>query len=83
MDTANYQLVQGLVSEEIGRIVEEASRERRILKAGPHAFSLQQVYPNCGLSAAELVNEIAASAACAGVPVELSRAEAPAIEQLT
>ena len=75
MYTPAVRLVQGLLFEEVERIVADASGDGRIVKAGRHASILLRAYPNCGLSAADVVNEIGAVAACAGVPVELSRPE--------
>lgn len=73
MRNPDHRLVQILVSEEIERIVAEASHERRLLlRAGEHAFRLSQAYPNSGLSGRQLVDGIIAVAAAAGVPVEIS-----------
>ena len=69
------QIVQSLLVEEIRRIVADAITERRIVKTGRHAPDLLRAYPNCGLDSDQVVNEIGAAAACAGVPVELSRPE--------
>jgi len=74
----NQHLVQRLLIEEIERAVCEARKDRRIIHAGRYAPSLMLTYPNCGMTASEVVNEIGAVAACAGVPVELSRPEVPA-----
>ena len=68
-------LVQRLLVEEIERVVVEARKDRRIINAGRYAPSLLRVYPNCGMTAGQIINEIGAVAACAGVPVELSRPE--------
>ena len=67
------QLIHRLLVEEIERIVAEARIDRRVVKAGRHAPDLLRAYAACGLSADQMVNEIGAVAACAGVPVELSR----------
>jgi hypothetical protein len=75
MQNITYQLVQSLVSEEIERLVMEARGEGRILHAGRNASRLLRTYPYCGMTPDVLVNQIGASAAKAGVPVELSRAE--------
>ena len=73
MQNPDRRLVQILVSEEIERIVAEASQERRLLlRAGEHAFRLAKAYPNSGMSARQLVDGIVAVAAAAGVPVEIS-----------
>ena len=69
------QILQTLVVEEIRRIVADAIRQGRIVKTGRHAPELLRAYPNCGLTVDQIVNELGAAAACAGVPVELSRHE--------
>src|SRR5215210_1023817 len=69
------QLVRKLLVEEIERIVADAGAQRRIVKAGRHAPYLLRAYPSCGLTADQVVTEIGAAAACAGVPVELARPE--------
>lgn len=69
------QLVRSLVVEEIRRIVADAITDRRIVKTDRHVSDLLRAYPNCGLTIDEVVTEIGAAAACAGVPVELSRPE--------
>ena len=69
------QLIQQLLVEEIRRIVADAIPNSRIVRAGRHAPDLLRAYPNCGLTIDDVVTEIGAAAACAGVPVELSRPE--------
>ena len=73
MRNPDHRLVQILVSEEIERIVAEASHEkRRLLRAGEHAFRLAKAYPNSGMNGRQLVDRIVAVAAAAGIPVEIS-----------
>ncbi len=74
MPNPDHRLVRILVSEEIERIVAEASHERRVLlRAGEHAFRLSKAYPNSGLTGRQLVDGIVKVAAAAGVPVEITR----------
>ena len=73
MPNPDHRLVRILVSEEIERIVAEASHERRVLlRAGEHAFRLAKAYPNSGLTGRQLVDGIIKVAAAAGVPVEIT-----------
>ena len=57
----------------IEHIVSRAARGRGLLRAGEHAYRIIKAYPNCGMSGAEVVNEIIGMAATAGVAVEMSR----------
>ena len=69
------KIVQSRVVEEIRHIVANAIRDGRIVKTGRHAPDVLRAYPNCGLTVDEVINEIGAAAACAGVAVEFSRPE--------
>lgn len=68
-----------LLATEIHRIVSEAFRDGRIVNSGYQAMLLRTAFPRCELTPAELATEIAAVAACAGVPVQLSRVETGAV----
>ena len=70
----DHRIVQSLVREEIEHIVSRAARGRGFLRAGEHAYRIAKAYPNCGLTGEQVVNEIIATAATAGVAVEMSRA---------
>jgi hypothetical protein len=72
------QLVSIIVREEIERIVSEAVRTSSIVRAGEHAYRLARRFPSSGLNDAELVNEIVAAAATAGVAVEIYQPAAKA-----
>ena len=78
MTKPTFDLVHTRIGDEIERLVKEAFAEGRIVHAGRNAARILQAFPNCGFSIDVLVNEIGATAAGAGVPVELSRAEEPA-----
>ena len=66
-----HELLNILVSEEIEQIVSRAARGSGFIRAGEHAYRLSKAYPNCGMTGAELVNEITAAASRAGVAVEI------------
>ncbi len=67
----HHHLSNILVREEIERIVANAARRQGFLRAGEHAFRLSKQFPNSGVSGTQLVNEIVAEAARAGVAVEI------------
>jgi hypothetical protein len=73
MHHPDHRLVQILVREEIEHIVSRASQGAGFLRAGEHAYRIMKQYPNCGMTGAEVVNEIIAAAATSGVAVEMSR----------
>ncbi len=66
-----HELLSILVAEEIEEIVSRAARGSGFIRAGEQAYRLAKAYPNSGLTGAELVNEISAAAARAGVAVEI------------
>jgi hypothetical protein len=71
---ANVQIVKSLLQEEIERIIAEAKQANDVVRAGYHAGQLG-AYPQSGFSLGRITNEIAAMAAAAKVPVEISRPE--------
>jgi hypothetical protein len=71
----DYRLVQILITEEVERIIEEARAECRILRTGRLAGALARCFPNSGLTLRELVDQIAAAGASAGIPVEFDGSE--------
>ena len=77
MQELTFDLVHIRIREEIERVVHEALAAGRIVHAGRNATRLLRTYPDCGVGLDILMNEIGATAAGAGVPVELSRAEEP------
>lgn len=66
------RLTHSLLIAEIERIVADAARSGEIVRAGEHAAALLGAHPDCAMSGTELVDEIIAAAAGAGVPVEMS-----------
>ena len=74
MSVANLKLVQGLVFEEIRRLVAETIADSGCLDSGRSAMSLERAYPNCGMSPAQIAEEILRAAIPAGIAVEFSRA---------
>jgi late competence protein required for DNA uptake (superfamily II DNA/RNA helicase) len=74
MRSPNHQLVQGLVSEEIRRIVADAIQGRgTCLRAARCASLIARAFPNCGLTADQIANEIIEAAIHAGINVEISK----------
>lgn len=65
------ELINILVAEEIGRIIDQAARGHGFIRAGEYAYRLAKQYPDCGRTGSELVNDIATAAAHAGVAVEI------------
>ena len=78
MQHPDHRLVRIHVKEEIERIVQRASRGRGFLRAGEQAYRIMKAYPHCGMTGSEIVNAIIASAAAAGVAVEMNRLQADA-----
>ncbi len=78
MENLANRIVNTLVEQEIDRIVTRAAKGVGFLRAGEQAYLLSKAYPNCGLTGAELVNEISLAAARAGVAVEVHRPTAVA-----
>ena len=76
MSTANLTLVQGLVLEEIRRVVADFIPSRSCLNSGRHAAEIARAYPNSGMTAEDIAEEIITAAAHAMVPVEMNRPEA-------
>ena len=70
-------LAKLLVLEDIAHVVATAARGSGFMRAGEHAFRLARAYPDCGMTGAELVNEIVGAASAAGVAVEISKADGP------
>jgi len=64
------QVVQTLVSEEIGRIVADAVGDGMCISARASAARILRAYPNCGLTECEIVDEIVAAASATGVAIE-------------
>jgi hypothetical protein len=73
MQRLNHQLIKILMTEEIERIVSQAARGSGFIRAGELAYRLLKQFPNAGMTGEEVVNEIVAAAANAGVAVEISQ----------
>ena len=73
----DHRLVRALVREEIEHVVARAARGSGFLRAGEHAYRIMKAYPNCGMTGAEVVNEIVATSASAGVAVEIAKPHQP------
>jgi hypothetical protein len=73
MSIADLRLVQGLVFEEIRRIVAESIEAKSCLDTGRCARRIARAYPNCGFTPAQIADEIVRAAIPAGVAVEFSR----------
>lgn len=64
--------VRDLVQEEIRRLVADAIAHGDIVNTGLLAAQIDRAYGDCGLTREEIMLEIAAACAKAGVPLELS-----------
>jgi hypothetical protein len=73
MSVANLKLVQGLVLEEIRRLVAETIEDSGCLDSGRSALRIARAYPNCGMTPAQIAEEILRAAIPAGIAVEFSR----------
>jgi hypothetical protein len=74
MKQADRRLVRGMVREDIGKAVARAAQGSGFLRAGEQAYRIAKAYPNCGMANTEIVNEIIAACAAAGVAVEIYEA---------
>ena len=61
------------MAEEIERVVLDAARDARLMRAGDLALRPSDTYRNTGMTVEEIVNEIITTAAKEGVAVEMSR----------
>jgi hypothetical protein len=73
MHRLNHQLIAILMREEIEHIVSQAAVGSGFVRAGEHAYRLLKQFPNSGLTGEEVVNDIVAAAANAGIAVEISQ----------
>lgn len=73
MTTPNVTLIRNLVLEEIRRIVAGFISSRSCLDSGRHAAEIARAYPNSGMSADEIAEEIITAAVHARVPIEMNR----------
>ena len=72
MPGADQIRVRGLVSEEIRRLVAESIEDQGCLPAGRCAALIARAYPNCGLTPAEIADQIIEAAVHARITVEMS-----------
>jgi hypothetical protein len=68
--------IQDLVSKEIRRIVADASGDETMVSASALANQVMDIYPNCGLNAREIADQVMMAAARAGMAVEIGIGEA-------
>lgn len=60
------------VSEEVRRVIARAIRDGSVLQTGPVAIDITHSFPACGLSTAQIAEQLVEAAVRAGVPLELS-----------
>jgi hypothetical protein len=74
MQFPHYPLVHGRVSEEIRRVVADAiGGGGCCLPAGRYAAVIARAFPNCGITADQIADEIVEAAIRAGINVEISK----------
>jgi hypothetical protein len=71
MRAAQTPFIEGLVAEEIRRFVAEAISNGNMISTSKCVTKINAVYPNCGISARRMADEIMMAAAAAGVAVEI------------
>lgn len=65
--------IWGLVMDEVVRVVSEAAADGGVISAHEAAAMILQTYPGCGISEAELADNVMMAAAGAGVVVEIGQ----------
>ena len=71
MPATKSPFIEGLVSEEIRRLVAEAIADGGIMSVANCVAKVVAVYPNCGISKRQIADEVMMAAAAAGVAVEI------------
>ena len=71
MRAAETPFIEGLVAEEIRRVVAEAIANGEMISTSECVAKINAVYPNCGISARRMADEVMMAAAVAGVAVEI------------
>jgi hypothetical protein len=69
----NTRLVHQLVTEEVRHAVALAIQDGGIVRTGDVAAAVIGAYPNCGMTAQEIADEVIRAASLVGVAVEMSR----------
>ena len=82
MGTRTSPFIEGLVEEEIRRLVAEAIAKHGMVSTAECAERIRHVYPTCGLSDRNLANRVMMAAAAAGVAVEIGKSNSGAGEAL-
>jgi hypothetical protein len=72
--------INGLVTEEIRRMVADAVKHGAMISADECAAQILRTYRGCGLRKGEITNRVMMAAASAGVAVEFGRS-AQAVSQ--
>ena len=68
-------LVRQLITDEIRRVVADCIANKRCLLTGRYAALIHRAYPNCGLSAADIGEQLLEAALSAKVPVKITKPE--------
>ena len=76
MSAIVVELMEILIGEEIKRIVADAVEEGIALSVSDAVAQIIRAYPNSGMSAGEIADDIMSEAAQAGVTVEIGRPKA-------
>lgn len=77
MGQAVSPFIQGLVTEEIRRMVAGAIEDGSTVSSASVAAQVIGTYPNCGLTEAQIADEVMIAAARAGVAVEIGGEKGP------
>ena len=62
-----------ILQDEILRIMEDAAKDEHIIHSGREAVRLASLYPDCGLTADDICDQLIEAAIHAGVTIEMSR----------
>jgi hypothetical protein len=71
MGSAATPFIEGLVDEEIRRLVAEAIAEGGTISTAECVAKVKSVYPTCGLSKRTIADMVISAAAAAGIAVEI------------
>lgn len=71
MQNAVSPFIDGLIDQEVRRLVSAARRKGAIISTGECVRAVRRVYPTSGLSRRNITNKVITAGSAAGVPIEI------------
>lgn len=71
--TSKEGFIERLIGEEIRRLVSDAIKDGGMISTSRCAAQIDRAYGRCGLSEADIANQVIMAAASAGVAVEIGK----------